>query len=395
VKDSLRRAADSVLMGLALAVVLIGALPAKLARSLRFRRRSLWTGTPIITMAVNARAERTLGTRALSLVTSTYRLTSAFDVDLSGLRGLRWIGRAVPFAVFAWAALWVDRIHFYCDRGLLPSQGAFDFNPLELQVYRLLGIDVFLWAYGADVRSRQKTMTFGEPNCCTDCTQVGVACICDDSVAARHMARLRRLSRAIFSMGDMIEYTPGSRNDLFYWPVDLESDGGNKYRPRFPDSQEGYALRVVHAPNHRMFKGTRFLERAVAELREEGVAIELVLVESLPNDEALEVYRSADLIFDQCLVGFHGYFALEGMALGKPVMCFIREPARYLLAAEECPLVNTHVMTLKSDLRALARDRARLQVLGRQGRSYIEKHFTPEAFARRLRRAYEELGVAV
>jgi len=192
----------------------------------------------------------------------------------------------------------------------------------------------------------------------------------------------------------MIEYVPGSNNSLFFWPVDLAADGGRKYRAALPIFNGPRTVRIVHAPNHRMFKGTRFLEQAVAELEREGEPVELVLVERVPNRKAVEIYRSADIIFDQCLTGFHGYFALEGMALGKPVMCFIRKPAEYLLHPEECPIINTHPATLKEDIRRLVRDPAQLTAAGEQGRRYVEKYFTLEAFAGRLDQVYRELGVA-
>ncbi len=345
-------------------------------------------------MAINARAEHQLGAKTLSLVTHTYYITSAFDVNLSRLRGMRVIGLLVPFAVFVWACVWFDRLHFYCDGGILPSSRPFQFHFGELWAYRLLRLKVFLWTYGADVRSRVATLALGEPNCCTDCTMVGKACICDEDTRTRYITRLRDFVSAIFSMGDMIEYTPGSRNDLFFWPVDLSADLGKKYRPSYPSGCNEFPLRVVHAPNHRMFKGTRFLEQAVAELKAEGVKIDLVLVESVPNQRALEIYRSADVIFDQCLVGFHGYFALESMALGKPVMCFIRKPDQYLLAPHECPIINIQIATLKSELKRLAENRAELHDLGKKSRQYIERHYTPEAFAQRLQRAYKQLGVA-
>ena len=392
-KNRLRAALKPTLFVCAL-LLIAAAVPFSLVlKTLRRRPRSLWTGTPIITMATNARAERRLGVEALSLVTHTYYVTSAFDVNLSRLRVVPVAGLLVPFAVFVWACLWFDRLHFYCDSGILPSGGPFQFHFGELWTYRLLRLKVFLWTYGADVRSRIATLALGEPNCCTDCKLVGKACICEEDTRTRYVARLRGYACAIFSMGDMIEYTPGSRNDLFFWPIDLAAESGEKYRPAYPSAGAVAPLRVVHAPNHRMFKGTRFLEQAVAELKAEGVGIDLVVVEAVPNQRAIEIYRSADVIFDQCLVGFHGYVALEGMALGKPVMCFIRKPEQYLLASDECPLINIRVETIKSELRRLAANRAELHDLGKQGRRYIERYFTPEAFAGRLQRAYEQLGV--
>jgi glycosyltransferase involved in cell wall biosynthesis len=73
-------------------------------------------------------------------------------------------------------------------------------------------------------------------------------------------------------------------------------------------------------------------------------------------------------------------------------MCFIRKP-EYLLAPQECPIVSTHVATLKEDLRRLASAPERLAERGRRGREYVEKYFTVEAVSERLGRAYRELGV--
>lgn len=358
------------------------------------RINSLWAGTPIISMATNARAERALGVNANSLVYSTYFTTSAFDYNLSRWTKIPWLGRLVPLVVFIWACVVADRLHFYCDCGLLPVKGRFTFDFRELRVYKFLNIPVFLWTYGADVRTRKITQGLGEPNCCTDCTQVGSACVCDSNLGDSNYQQALKIVTAIFSMGDMIEYTPGSHNDLFFWPIDLDAANGEKYSPVIPDFDGKRPLRIVHAPNHRMFKGTRFIEKAVKELQENGVAVELLLVEKVPNHVALEIYRSADVIFDQCLVGFHGYFALEGMALGKPVMCFIRKPQQYLLHPEECPLVNIQAATLKQDILRLIEQPEKIAQLGLRGRRYIEGHFSMQAFATRLARAYRDLGVA-
>ena len=179
-------------------------------------------------------------------------------------------------------------------------------------------------------------------------------------------------------MGDMIEYTPESANDLFFWPVDLDADDGRQYAPIYPDAESTAPLRVVHAPNHRALKGTDHLVAAVERLRDDGVEIDLVLVERTPNREALDVYRTADVVFDQCMIGFHGYLAQEAMALGKPVMAFIRRPEAYLLAPSECPIIDTPSDRIEAILRELTADRARLADLGRRGRRYVERYHTPE-----------------
>ena len=132
-----------------------------------------------------------------------------------------------------------------------------------------------------------------------------------------------------------------------------------------------------------MFKGTRFLEAAVEELRRDGEIVELVMVERMSNEEALNVYRTADVIFDQCLIGSHGYFGLEAMALGKPVMCSVRKD-EYVLAPTECPAIRVLPETIAPTLRSLIRDRQALRRIGIKGRNYVEKYYSVEAFSGRL-----------
>ena len=119
------------------------------------------------------------------------------------------------------------------------------------------------------------------------------------------------------------------------------------------------------------------------------------MVEGVPNDRALELYRTADLVFDQCLIGFHGYFALEAMALGKPVICYIRDPKRYLLDSQNCPIINVHRDQLKNSLRGFATaNRGALPDIGYRSRRYVERHFSKAAFVSRLGECYKKLGVS-
>ena len=79
---------------------------------------------------------------------------------------------------------------------------------------------------------------------------------------------------------------------------------------------------VVHAPSNRARKGT---ENVIAACRE--LDVELEIVEGLHHDEARKRYERADIVVDQLNAGWYGLFAIEAMALGKPVVTALHEDA--------------------------------------------------------------------
>lgn len=351
---------------------------------------SIWCGQPIIAMAVNCRAERLLGTRSLSVVTHTYFVTQAFDVDISRVNKSRLFRYVSSWVLLAWVLLFAKRVHTYCDGGLLASSDPFCFNPRELLLYRLAFLQHVAWTYGADVRTRAVTIRLGEPNCCTDCDAPGKYCICSSQRANANVARIQKSAAMVVSMGDMIEYLPMATSDLYFWPLDLQPYAGCEGSVKVV--RDTNKFRVVHAANHRQFKGTRHLIAAIETLQNQGYAIELLLVERVPNADAVEIYRSADIVFDQCLIGFHGYFALEAMALGKPVMTFIRK-SQYLIDSENCPLINVQPGSILETLKFFLLNRAQLLDIGNASRQYIERNYSLKAFANRLNSAYESVGI--
>jgi Glycosyl transferases group 1 len=195
---------------------------------------------------------------------------------------------------------------------------------------------------------------------------------------------VHRYADVTLSMGDMTEYTPGSQNDVYYWAIDL-----NKW-PFVGVSLSSDPVKILHAPNHEEFKGSRFLYQAIAELQKEGHRVELLLVRGVDNDRARELYMQADIVADQFLIGWHGNFAVEAMALGKPVIAYIRKPG-YLPEGEECPIVNADPDSLKEALSGLIKNPELRRDLGVKGRRYVERIFSLEQVGHRMDRIYEGL----
>ena len=108
---------------------------------------------------------------------------------------------------------------------------------------------------------------------------------------------------------------------------------------------------VVHAPSSRRRKGTDHVVEACEDLD-----VELRIVEGLRHDEALARYRDADIVVDQLNAGWYGLFAIECMAMGKPVVTFLHdEAARRTEDAYglPVPIVNASSETLRDRLEEL------------------------------------------
>src|SRR5919201_2506636 len=103
--------------------------------------------------------------------------------------------------------------------------------------------------------------------------------------------------------------------DAHVVPPGLELD---RYTPA-PANGSDNTIRIVHAPSNKEKKGTEYVIRAVDELRRR-YPVELDVVHGVPNSEAIQRYRRADIVVDQVLRDWHGVFTIEAMALGKPVV---------------------------------------------------------------------------
>ena len=141
---------------------------------------------------------------------------------------------------------------------------------------------------------------------------------------------------------------------------------------------------IGHAPSDREVKGTADVIAAVESLRAEGLPVNLELIENVTNDEVLRRLLRTDLVVDQLNVGWYGAFAVEAMATGRPVLCYIREEADGDNPfGDELPIVRTEKGRLREDLRSLIGDPVRRRELGDRSRTFVERHHEPRAIARR------------
>jgi glycosyltransferase involved in cell wall biosynthesis len=148
---------------------------------------------------------------------------------------------------------------------------------------------------------------------------------------------------------------------------------------------------VLHAPSRQQLKGTEQVVATVERLRQRGLSFEFHLVEGVDHREATKLYAEADIVIDQMLIGWYGVLAMEAMALGKPVLAYVR-PDLFERFSPPIPIVNATIDDLDEKLGDLIADPERREELGLAGRAFAEAVHDINHVASSIERIYTEVS---
>ena len=253
--------------------------------------------------------------------------------------------QALLWRTFARLVPETDVFHFYFGQTLVP-------RPLQFPLLRALRKRSVFHFLGSDIRGKTPA----------------------------ELAYARRADARVVGSYDAIRWVPDA--EVVPPAIDLE-------RVPAAPSPEHERIRVVHAPSNRARKGTEHVIAACAQL-----PVDLDIVERVPHEEALRRYAEADVVVEQLNAGWYGVFAIEAMALGKPVVTFLHAEA--VRRTEEAfgvrvPVVSATKETLADALRPLVESREERQRLGRESRAYVEQVHEAGRVADRLLDVYARL----
>ena len=350
-----------------------------------------------------ANAQRELGLNSVSLVFKKDRFEFLSDEVLFGPQD----GNFAQFRNI-WKLMFrtlreFDIVHYSSGRPMFfePSPTAFQsgnwlFRKLSLPPYRKLlpffdtrlfsvaGKGIAVTYTGSDARLRDFCLANHE---ITFVGHVDTYSAEMDAYKRRQIARFARYAHRSYALNpDLLGSLPGAQ----FLPFARDM---RKWIPHYPKPRA--RPRVVHAPTHRGIKGTQFLLEATERLQREGVQFDLELVENLPHAEAQRRFQEADLVVDQLFLGWYGGFAVEAMAVGKPVVAYLRESDLRVVPREmqsELPVIDATPATIYDVLKEwLTVRRNSLPERGRAGRAYVERWHDARAIAKRLMVDYEAI----
>jgi glycosyltransferase involved in cell wall biosynthesis len=263
-----------------------------------------------------------------------------------------------------------DVYHFHFGRTLIPPH-----NP-DLSLHRALGGRVVFHYHGCDVRNRAHMLATHTHATCTECDP-----FCHPARQKKILASAERWANAeLVSTPDLLESAPRAR----HFPVAADP-AMYPFRP-----PTGAPKLVLHAPTNRLIKGTRYVEAAFEALRPQFPGVRFETIERVPWHQLRDRMAEADVVVDQVFMGWYGMVAVEAMAMGKPVLCFIREDFEPRL--HDCPIVRCTKDDLAVPLAHVLSDAFDRVAAGEAGRAYVEREHAAPTLARKLIALYREIG---
>ncbi len=329
---------------------------------------------PMINNIYHKKALLKYGYKAESFVRNTYFITSDFDINFdSYFPGLLRILR--DYIVFVHAIFRYKCLFLYFNGGPLAFTGFL--WRIEPHLLKLAGVRIVLMPYGGDVHelSRCPNLLF-KSSMAIDYPGFKL----NRAKISKKIDLWTKHANHIIGGCDWVDY-------MYYWDTlmlghfSIDTDS---VKPGGVKPGSGKKIIVLHAPNHKNIKGSQFFINAVEELKAEGYPIEIRLLEKLPNEELKKAILEADIVADQLIIGWYAMFALESMAMGKPVLCYLRNDLYDLYAVsglvqrDEIPLINCTPFDVKEKIKELVQNRGKIAEIGKKSREYVIKHHSLE-----------------
>lgn len=187
---------------------------------------------------------------------------------------------------------------------------------------------IYLPAGCNDEFTREEFIKFDRGNVCGNC---GFFDNCDDKINKRNLRIIKRYADLIIGSGFN---KPHIKNQKYIkWKsFDLDTFNPNIKIPNSYLIPKSNTFKILHSTslegrdlNGKNIKGSDYIGAAVERLIGEGFNCELIRITDVSSINMKYIQVQSDLIIDQLIYGHWGSTSLEGIALGKPVICYFNK----------------------------------------------------------------------
>jgi glycosyltransferase involved in cell wall biosynthesis len=260
---------------------------------------------------------------------------------------------------------------------------------VELWLSKLFGIKLVYLPTGCNEEESKKNMTSSDNgHLCGNCGQWDK---CNDTVNNLNFTYIKRFFDMQIGAG-FIDSTQYQMTHMKYKSIDLalwHPDLTVPDQHRLPVTNK---IRILHSNylkksgrdgENRNEKGSPYIVAAIERLKTEGHPVEYYFIENKPSNEMRFYQVQADIVVEQLIYGWWGSTGVETMALGKPVVCYLRPDWKEYFQKvvfpeyDNLPIVEASINSIYDVLKKLVINTDYRRRKGEEARRYAEAHFDP------------------
>lgn len=340
--------------------------------------------------AALSNAEKLLQCKSKVVVNYNTWLKYPNDIEISpyNKKNLKNIFKRIIYALFFCFSS--DVLHYYFGRSLMCWDDFGSENKLwysDLKLAKKLGKKVIMTLQGCDVRIAKLSEQMNQFTACTkgQCNSFEYCYSIYDAQRQQFIKSILPLVDKIFFLNPELGHFIDKGDFLPYATITV-----NDYEYTLPNTNG--KITIIHAPSDESIKGTALIKEAV-DLLKNIYDIDFILVKGKTHDEAMEIYKKADIAIDQVLCGWYGAFAVELMAMGKPVMCYIREnDLKYIpeKMKQDLPILRIQPDNLYNDIKQIIDKRSDWISWSKASIEFAKKWHDPNKIAQAMIECYKD-----
>lgn len=270
------------------------------------------------------------------------------------------------FGFFVFSLFKYKIFHFHFGHTLLPYN-------LDLPILKFFNKKILMEYHGSDIRIKSNFLD----------TPLEKFCLPEKFNFSRQKRILKYVNGIIVHDKELKNNLISGNKAVYVLPLRIDLRKFS-YSPNINTNKS--EIYIVHSPSKEEVKGTSYVLKAIEELKKK-YSIKFELIKNLSNADLKEYLRKADIIIDQLVIGQYGMLSIEGMALGKPVICYLN-PDYFDSPQMIPPIWNADINNIKDKLEDLIKDVDLRNKLGLDGRQFVENHHNSDEIAKQLKNIY-------
>ncbi|MFP4459323.1 MAG: glycosyltransferase [Candidatus Zixiibacteriota bacterium] len=171
--------------------------------------------------------------------------------------------------------------------------------------------------------------------------------------------------------------------EFLYFPFDW------KKMPNKKRIRPGETVRIGHSPTKRSTKGTDIILLELEKLKEK-YPIEVVLIEGMEYQKAIELKSSCDIFIDQLGELGYGISALEALAMGIPTMVQLMPDFEEFLG--DHPFINIEKNNISRKITEVIEKPELFDYFSIKGRNWLKTTHNVQTSLKKMTNSYSHLG---